>query len=159
MPSRRKRKQWRKRYGLSAEATARVKTPENAPRDEALAGTLRGKLSNEPESRFFQDRREFYEDTLLVRRAMREDWPVSQEQRRVIPAAVFDAFMRVAPDAPADAGVLEKYHFKIGHRLSAVRLMMAMERISIALDQADARRGFRGEPEILSQTRELEGRR
>ena len=48
---------------------------------------------------------------------MRENWPVSPEQRQAFPKAIADA-LRLAADAPADAGLLEKYHWKIGHRFS-----------------------------------------
>ena len=104
MASRRKRKAWRKRdCRQTAEATA----------GDPLVGGPGVSL-------FFQNKREFHEDTLLVRQAMRESWPIPPEPRQAIPAALSDAFFR------SDADMVGEYYFKTGHRLAAAELLVDM---------------------------------
>jgi len=125
MPSRKKRK----RYRLRAEATAGVKTPKNRPGGEPAPGALRGSVGEQPETSLFRSKRAFYEDNLLLRQAMREDWDVPQRQRQAISAALGEVVLKTASGAAVtDATGPGKYHWKTRHRLAATNRLVAMVR-------------------------------
>ncbi len=159
MPSRRKRKAWRKRCGQTAEATAGAKSPEICPPDDHRAGALGAEVDRQRETSLFQSKREFYADSLLLRQSIRENWPVPVEQREAIPVVLTDAVLRTASDAPPDAEFPDKYHWKTGHRLAAIRLMVKMTEVNSSLVQSDASGRFRGEITVQESTRMLEDAR
>jgi hypothetical protein len=111
------------------EASAGVKTPKSCPGEEPVPGALGAKVDEQPATSLFQTKRDLYEDDLLVRRAMREGWPVPARSRESIPVALGEVVLKRAP-AGVEAGSADPlgYFWKVRHRLAAVKRLLAMQR-------------------------------
>lgn len=124
MPSRKARKRYRQR----AEATAAGKCPNNAPPEREIAGDLGDVVQRESESSLFQSNREFYEDSLLLRRALREGWDVPESTKKTTLRALFRVLTLEEPDAVA-AGIEGpgQYRWATRRRLAVGRLLLAID--------------------------------
>jgi len=106
-----------------------VKNSQKPPERRSPLGALGGEVEQEPETLLFQGKREFYEDNLLLRQAMRENWDVPQRQRQAIAGALGDVVLKRASGAAVtDATGPGKYHRKTRHRLAATNRLVAMVR-------------------------------